>query len=191
MKVYNLQYHLLHACNPDPITSPVTTLQGAHSFDKLNGIMNVQFSNPQLVGGIRMEIRIHMTHVMDAVNYLLKRQFFNPQQLGVNVRYTKVPIQRYIIYAQRMFHTARELLNHADVMRHAAARDMTTLEKPMFGDLKLLLGYRHAGYHTEVRRKNPWWLQHAPTANQPPQQANRNPPPQSPPQDRRSSTWIS
>jgi hypothetical protein len=125
MKVYNLQYHLLHACNPDPITSPVTTLQGAHSFDKLNGIMNVQFSNPQLAGGIRMEIRIHMTHVMDAVNYLLKR----PQQLGVNVRYTKVPVQRYILYAQRMFRTARELLNHAGVMRHAAARDMTTLEK--------------------------------------------------------------
>jgi hypothetical protein len=147
--------------------------------------MNVQFSNPQLVGGIRMEIRIHMTHVMDAVNYLLKRQFFNPQQLGVNVRYTKVLIQCYIIYAQRMFHTARELLNHADVMRHAAARDMTTLKKPMFGDLKLLLGYR-----TEVRRENPWWLQRAPTANQPPQQANPNPPPQPPPQDRPSSTWI-
>jgi hypothetical protein len=54
----------------------------------------------------------------------------------------------------------------------------------MFGDLKLLLGYRHAGYHTEVRRENPWWLQRAPTAIQPPQQANPNPPPQPPPQDR-------
>ena len=32
----------------------------------------------------------------------------------------------------------------------------------MFGDLKLLLGFRHAGYRTESRADNIWWLRPLP-----------------------------
>ena len=41
MKVYNAQYHLLRACNPDPLPSPVMTRQGSHLFQNLCSILDV------------------------------------------------------------------------------------------------------------------------------------------------------
>jgi hypothetical protein len=163
MKVYNLLFHLLRACNANPITSPITTRQGATLFDTLNGIMNVLSNNQQLVGGIRMEIRIRINHVLDAVDHVLERQQFDPRQFGVNCHYNKVPLRRYLVYAEGLFRTARALLTRLGVMRHGAGREMSNMEK-IFGDLKLILGYRHYGYRTVPGRENPWWLQRAPDA---------------------------
>lgn len=153
MKGYTLQFHLLRACNPNPITSPVTTRQGASLFDTLNGIMHVLSTHQQLVGGIRLEIRIRMTHVLDAVNHVLERQQFDPHQFGVNCQYNKVPVQRYLVYAEGLFRTARVIFTRSGVMRHAGAREMTNMEKRIFGDLKLLLGCRHCGYRTVPGKK--------------------------------------
>ena len=49
-------------------------------------------------------------------------------------------------------------------MRYDVARELTNREKAMFGDLKLLLGFRHAGYRTDSRAANVWWLRPLPPA---------------------------
>ncbi|CAB3985185.1 Hypothetical predicted protein [Paramuricea clavata] len=176
MKVYNLVFHLLRACHPEPLSSSVTTRQGSALFDTLNSIMNVLSVNHHLVGGIRLGVRVQMNHVSDAVDHVLERQLFNPHQFGVNCRYNKVPVRRYIQYAEGLFRTARALLSRSGVIRHDAGREMSNLEKRVFGDLKLLLGYRFAGYRTVPGRENPWWLQRVPAIQQ-----RQNPPPNPPP----------
>ena len=94
--------------------------------------MPVLSTHQQLVGGIRLEIRIRTTHVLDAVNHVLERQQFDPHQFGVNCQYNKVPVQRYLVYAEGLFRTARAIFTRSGVMRHAGAREMTNIEKRIF-----------------------------------------------------------
>ena len=81
VKIYNLQYHLLRASNPDSITSPINIRQGANLFEKMSSILHVLTSNPNLVGGLRIEIRIRMTLLNNAINFLLECQMFKPESL--------------------------------------------------------------------------------------------------------------
>jgi hypothetical protein len=49
------------------------------------------------------------------------------------------------------------------------ARELTNRETAIFRDLKLLVGYRHAGYRTDAKVNNHWWLRPLhPAAIQPP-----------------------
>jgi hypothetical protein len=63
-------------------------------------------------------------------------------------------VQEYLIYARTLFHTAQRIFSTNGIMQHDVARELTNREKAMFGDLKLLLGYRHAGYRTNSRADN-------------------------------------
>ena len=161
MKVYNVQYHLLRACNPDPLPSPVTTRQGSHLFQNLSSILHVFRENERHVGGLRIEIRVRHTMLMEAVNHLINRELFRPNRFGVNVRYVKIGVPEYLQYETITFRKARAILTHASAMNHMGVREMQPFEKRILGDLKLLLGYRHAGYRT-TRGDNYWWLHAAP-----------------------------
>jgi hypothetical protein len=58
-------------------------------------------------------------------------------------------------------------------MNHMGEREMKPFEKRILGDLKLLLGYRDAGYRT-TRGDYYWWLHAAPAI--PPQRPQPPPP---------------
>jgi hypothetical protein len=110
VKIYNLQFHLLRAANPDPITSPINTRQGANLFEKVTSILHVLTSHPNLVGGLRVEVRTRMTLLNDAINLLIERQMFKPQSYNVNVTCLKVMVNIYLLRAQQVFRTARAIL---------------------------------------------------------------------------------
>jgi hypothetical protein len=63
----------------------------------------------------------------------------------MNVSYSKVEANVYLLCVQQIFGTARAILTRNDVMNHHVQRELTMAEKCMFGNLKLLLGYKHAG----------------------------------------------
>jgi hypothetical protein len=94
------------------------------------------------------------------------------------MQYYTISVPIYIGKARRIFALARAILTREGVMRHHVARLLTVPERNLFGDLKLLLGYRHAGYHTEIGAFNNWWRNDRPQPlrNQPRiLQANRPP----------------
>jgi hypothetical protein len=59
-------------------------------------------------------------------------------------------------------------------MNHHMQRALNMAKKRMYGDLKLLFGYRHGGFRMQVRAENRWWLHAAPP---PLPQPNQRPPP--------------
>jgi hypothetical protein len=59
-------------------------------------------------------------------------------------------------FRQHKFRMARAILKRAGAMRHIAPRELSLFKKCIFRDLKLLLGYRHAGCHTQLRMDNHW-----------------------------------
>ena len=69
--MYNLQFHLLRAWDSEPLPTPVNSRQGARSFDHLNTILAAMEAKPELVGGLRMEIRLRFNHFIDAVNHAI------------------------------------------------------------------------------------------------------------------------
>jgi hypothetical protein len=80
-----------------------------------------------------------MTLLANAINHLLERQMLNPQCLNVNVSYSKVNMNVYLLRAQQIFRTARAILTRNGVMNHHVQRELTMAEKRMYGDLKLLI----------------------------------------------------
>lgn len=58
MKIYNVVYHLLRACNPFPVPSPTNTRQGARRFEHLASILHVLSTNQQSIGWICVELRV-------------------------------------------------------------------------------------------------------------------------------------
>ncbi|CAB3983269.1 Hypothetical predicted protein, partial [Paramuricea clavata] len=82
---------------------------------------------------------------------------FTPEFYGVNMEYYMVSVPIYIGKAKRIFALARAILTCEGVMRHHVSRLLTGPERNLFGDLKLLLAYRHAGYHTVIGAFNNWW----------------------------------
>jgi hypothetical protein len=67
LKMYNVMYHLLRACNPFPLPATNNTRQAARRFEKLASILNVLTTNQQRVGGIRVELRVRHKHLEDAI----------------------------------------------------------------------------------------------------------------------------
>jgi hypothetical protein len=91
------------------------------------------------------------------VNHALANQLFKPGNFKVHTSYKTITVQEYLLYARTLFRTARRIFS-TNEMRHYMARELTNTEKAIFGDLKLLLGYRHTGYCTDARVDNHWWL---------------------------------
>jgi hypothetical protein len=164
LKMYNLQFHLLRAWDSEPLPTPVNSRQGARSFDHLNAILAAMEAKPELVGGLRMEIRLRFNHLIDAVNHAIENHLFNPVAFNVRTTYKTITVAEYLIYARGLFRSARRIFSANGIMRHDVARELTDREKAMFGDLKLLLGFRHAGYRTDSRADNVWWLRPLPPA---------------------------
>jgi hypothetical protein len=102
--------------------------------------------------------RLQFNHYLDAVNHALANQLFIPGSFKVHTSYKTITVQEYLLYARTLFRTARHIFSTNGIMRHYMARELTNREKVIFGDLKLLLGYRHAGYRTNARVDNHWWL---------------------------------
>ena len=178
LKMYNVMYHLLRACNPFPLPAPNNTRQAARRFEKLASIFNVLTTNQQRVGGIRVELRVRHKHLEDAIAMVLRPNAFTPECYGVTMQYYTISVPIYIGKARRIFALARAILAREGVFRHHVARLLTVPERKLFGDLKLLLGYRHAGYHTQIGAFNNWWRNDRPQPlrNQPRiLQANRRP----------------
>ena len=76
----------------------------------MTSILHVLTSNPNLVGGLRVEVRTRMTLLNDAINLLIERQMFKPQSYNVNVTCLKVMVNIYLLRAQQVFRTARAIL---------------------------------------------------------------------------------
>jgi hypothetical protein len=161
--MYNLQVHLLRAWDSQPLTIPINSRQGARSFEHLNSIFVAMEANPQLIGGLRMELNA-FNHYLDAVNHALQNHLFNPASFNIRTSNKTITIAEYLIYARALFRTACRIFSTNGIMLHDVARELTNREKAMFGDLKLLLGYRHAGYRTDSRADNIWWLRPLPRA---------------------------
>jgi hypothetical protein len=106
---------------------------------RLTSILHVLTSKPNLVGGLCIEIPIRMTLLTNAINHLLERQMFNPQSFIINVSYSKVNVNVYLLHAQQIFITVRAILTRNSVMNHHMQRELTMAEKRMYGDLKLLI----------------------------------------------------
>ena len=164
LKMYNLQYHLLRAWDSKSLTTPINSRQGARFFEHLNGILAAMEEKSKLIGGLRMEIRLRFNHYLDAVNHAIQNHLFNPAALNVRTTYKTITVAEYLLYARRLFLSARRIFSNNGILRHDVARELTNPEKAMFGDLKLLLGFRHAGYRTESRADNIWWLRPIPLA---------------------------
>jgi hypothetical protein len=164
LKMYNLQFHLLRAYDSEPLPTPINSRQGARSFDHLNSIFSAMEARPDLVGGLRMEIRVRFNHFLDAVSHVIENHLFSPVAFNVRTTYKTITVAEYVIYARGLFRIARRILTANGVMRHDVARELTNREKGIFGTLKLLLGFRHAGYRTDSRAANVWWLRPLPPA---------------------------
>ena len=162
LKMYNVLYHLLRACNPFPLPAPNNTRQAARRFEKLASILNVLTNNQERVGGIRVELRVRHKHLEDAITMVLRPNAFTPECYGVTMQYYTISVPIYLGKARRIFALARAILTREGVLRHHIARLLTLPERMLFGDLKLLLGYRHAGYHTEIGAFNNWWRNDGP-----------------------------
>ena len=156
----------------------VNTRSAARRFEKLASILNVLTTNQKRVGGIRVELRVRHNHLEDAIAMVLRPNAFTPECYGVTMQYYTISVPIYIGKARRIFALARAILTREGVMRHHVARLLTGPERNLFGDLKLLLGYRHAGYHTEIGAFNNWWRNDRPQPlRNPPRILQANPPP--------------
>jgi hypothetical protein len=133
-----------------------------------------------LIGGLRMEVRIKFNHHMDAIHHIILHHLFNPANFEVRTTCKTITVGEYLQDANRLFRTARQILATNRVMRHDVNRELTLREKAILGDLKLLLGYRHAGYRSHATHGAYWWLNRNPAPPIPPQAPI--PPPQQPPQ---------
>jgi hypothetical protein len=162
LKMYNVLYHLLRASNPFPLPAPNNTRQAARRFEKLASILNVLTNNQERVGGIRVELRVRHKHLEDAITMVLRPNAFTPECYGVTMQYYTISVPIYLGKARRIFALARAILTREGVLRHHVTRLLTLPEKMLFGDLKLLLGYRHAGYHTVIGAFNNWWRNDGP-----------------------------
>ena len=99
LKMYNLQFHLLRAWDSEPLPTPVNSHQGATSFDHLNAILAAMEAKPELVGGLRMEIRLRFNHFIDAVNHAIENHLFNPVAFNVRTTYKTITVAEYPLYA--------------------------------------------------------------------------------------------
>lgn len=123
--------------------------------------MNVLSNNQQLVGRIHMEIRIRINHVLDAVDHILERQQFDLVSSACIATTTRSPWGD-TWYMRRGYFERQE---HSSLVWGSwgmVQGEKCQTWKKIFGDLKLILGYRHYGYRTVPGRENPWWLQRAP-----------------------------
>ncbi|CAB4017150.1 Hypothetical predicted protein [Paramuricea clavata] len=131
----------------------------------------------ELIGGLRMEVRAVFNHHIDAIQHIIMHHLFSPASFDVQTTCKTISVGEYLQDAQRLFRNARQILAAGGVMRHDVQRELTLREKAMLGDLKLLLGYRHAGYRSDRTIGRYWWLNRNPAPPIPPQV----PPPQQPP----------
>ncbi|CAB4030247.1 Hypothetical predicted protein [Paramuricea clavata] len=162
LKMYNVMCHLLRACNPFPLPAPNNTRQAARRLERFTSILHVLTTNQEHVGAIRVELGVRHNHLEDAISMVLRPNAFTLEFYGVNMEYYTVSVPIYIGKATRIFGLARAILTCEGVMRHHVSRLLTDAERKIFGDLKLLLGYRHAGYHTVVGLFDPWWRNNLP-----------------------------
>lgn len=116
---------------------------------------------------------------MDAIHHIIQHHLFNPSNFEVRTSCKTITVAENQRYANQLFCTARQILTRNRVMRHDVHRELTLREKAILGDLKLLLGYRHAGYRSDARLGAYWWLNRNPAPPVPPQAPI---PPQQPPQ---------
>lgn len=145
----------------------------------MNAILVAMHPSRNLVGGLRMEVRIKFNHHMDAIHHIIQHHLFNPSNFEVRTSCKTITVAENQRYANQLFCTARQILTRNRVMRHDVHRELTLREKAILGDLKLLLGYRHAGYRSDARLGAYWWLNRNPAPPVPPQAPI---PPQQPPQ---------
>ncbi|CAB4036212.1 Hypothetical predicted protein [Paramuricea clavata] len=178
LKVYNLQYHLLRASNSQPLNATITTRQGGCAYDNMFSILAAMREARDLVGGLRMEVRARFNHHMDAIQHILTHHLFSPASFEVRTSCRTITVAEYLQDASRLFRKARQILAANNVMRHDVNRELTIREKAILGDLKLLLGYRHAGFKSDPTLGPIWWLDRNPAPPIPPQ----IPPPRRPPQ---------
>lgn len=109
--MYNLQYHLLRAWDSQPLPTPVNSHQGARSFEHLNAILAAMEEKPELIRGLRMELRLRFNYYLDAVNHAIQNNLFNPAALNVQTTYKTITVAQYLAYARGLFHTARRIFS--------------------------------------------------------------------------------
>ena len=156
VKVHNKLYHLLRAVTLVEFPAPALNRQAVRQLRQINTIFQDVRQHRDLIGGIRIEVRVAATTLEEA-EAIVEREQPHKIKTFLGLATIEISTENYLQITNQLINEATETLTKNGVTNHSVQRELTRTEKKTLGDLRLLIGYSHNGYKTDPIKGNAWW----------------------------------
>ena len=140
VKVHNKLYHLLRAVTLVEFPAPALNRQAVRQLRQINTIFQDVRQHRDLIGGIRIEVRVAATTLEEA-EAIVEREQPHKIKTFLGLVTIEISTENYLQITNQLINEATETLTKNGVTNHSVQRELTRTEKKTLGDF-LSASYR-------------------------------------------------